>query len=820
MKKPRRAGSRSGERAVGGEWVGGWIVAPFHVTEGEPYRPEIIPWVEMPDQDIVNGTVIDPKGPDVSFSGALLQAMKAPMVGPPRRPARIRVADRRLAEEIRDAAQGIEIVVAPTPEMDHVLQHMVETFAAERDEHASYFEGGRISRETVEEFFRAAEGLFLLAPWKKAADGQILRLDIPRLGVEGACLSIIGALGQSVGFLIFPSLSDFDRFLEAAERLGASEGMGAGEEPVDLGTPILSLTFERGADLPAGIRREVAKHGWPVAGPNAYPRVQKRDRDGMAAPLSERDVQVVSACAASLNAFFIKHAGLFDLEDFEPVCESYFDQSDLEVRFTLPCEAGPLFEVNDPGGAVSAPARAKTRVARNAPCPCGSGKKYNRCCLTKDESERMGSEDPAMAVPESRGARLHRMDERVVDEMMRFAARRFGSALLQAEEDFFDPGKALELLIPWTLYHFPIEGKPVFEWFLEEEAGRLSGDSRAWLEAQRASWLSIWEVTGVDPGRGRLSLKDLLSGQERTVEEVDATETLVRRDVVLGRVVDDGGISVLCGLFPSILPPMEAAEVVRQVRGRLRRKRAVPVERLRDAKIGRYMIGVWEDAVEELRVRRSVPPILQNTDGEDMLFTIDHFSFEPAVRREVEERLASMEGVQPPASDGSDKLYMFAHSGKPKQGGMEHTIIGTVRVSEGKLRQETNSVPRADRLRARIGEACGGLVRHRTREHADPRVFLKDGAAPRRPRDEPHGPIPPSEAGRLVREFKESHYAGWVDLPIPALGGETPREAVRTKEGKRQVDLLLKELENSESRLPEEERFDFTGLRKRLGLDA
>ena len=99
-------------------------------------------------------------------------------------------------------------------------------------------------------------------------------------------------------------------------------------------------------------------------------------------------------------------------------------------------------------------------------------------------------------------------------------------------------------------------------------------------------------------------------------------------------------------------------------------------------------------------------------------------------------------------------------------------------------------------------------------------MFLKDGATPRRPRDEPHGPIPPSEAGRLVREFKESHYAGWVDLPIPALGGETPREAVRTKEGKRQVDLLLKELENSESRLPEEERFDFTGLRKRLGLDA
>ena len=30
-----------------------------------------------------------------------------------------------------------------------------------------------------------------------------------------------------------------------------------------------------------------------------------------------------------------------------------------------------------------------TKIARNAPCPCGSGKKYKKCCLKKDqEAER------------------------------------------------------------------------------------------------------------------------------------------------------------------------------------------------------------------------------------------------------------------------------------------------------------------------------------------------------------------------------------------------------------------------------------------------
>ena len=27
-----------------------------------------------------------------------------------------------------------------------------------------------------------------------------------------------------------------------------------------------------------------------------------------------------------------------------------------------------------------------TKTSRNAPCPCGSGKKYKKCCLAKDEA--------------------------------------------------------------------------------------------------------------------------------------------------------------------------------------------------------------------------------------------------------------------------------------------------------------------------------------------------------------------------------------------------------------------------------------------------
>ena len=72
----------------------------------------------------------------------------------------------------------------------------------------------------------------------------------------------------------------------------------------------------------------------------------------------------------------------------------------------------------------------------------------------------------------------------------------------------------------------------------------------------------------------------------------------------------------------------------------------------------------------------------------------------------------------------------------------------------------------------------------------------------------------------MLREAKQRHYADWANQPLPALGGKTPREAVRTKTGRDQVDLLLKEFENNEARLPKSQQVDFLNLREELGFKA
>mgnify|MGYP007130729611 CR=1 FL=1 len=56
----------------------------------------------------------------------------------------------------------------------------------------SYFEQGRLPLAVLSNLFRVAAPLYKRAPWKVAHDGQVLRLDTPQLGVEGACVSLIG----------------------------------------------------------------------------------------------------------------------------------------------------------------------------------------------------------------------------------------------------------------------------------------------------------------------------------------------------------------------------------------------------------------------------------------------------------------------------------------------------------------------------------------------------------------------------------------------------------------------------------------------------
>jgi len=830
-KRPTRRRGASGEAL---EWIGGRLLPPFFIEDREePYRVEMALWMELPAGLVVGQRVLAPEDASGAVGRVLRESLERPLVGPPRRPGRIRVADPAIAEEVRGVVgDEIPVVVAPTPELDAFLAEMVEGFSGGRELNESYVDGGRIPAEAVADLFDAARVLHRVQPWETATDDQVLRLDVPALGVEGACVAIIGHLGESLGFLVFPSLDGYDAFQDAALEELPDEGSPASAS-LDLGTEWLSLTFERGSEIPASLRREIADHGWPVASPEAYPCLVRRDCDGVPRPLVPRDLAIATACARALPAFFLRNAARFETDDPEPVCESYRDDEGREIRFTLPYEAFPLFDVPgespvDVAEGLTGTARTRRpglpaasprppRVGRNAPCPCGSGRKYKKCCMRRDEEAAAGT-SPATAGPAP--AEEHELDQRLVGELVEVAHQRFGQEWGSFASDFAEGPEILQLAIPWAVYHHRVQGATACEHFLAERGASLGARQRRWLAAQQAAWLSVWEVIAVEPGES-LEVQDLLSHEMRRVHEIEASRTLVVRDAFLGRVVDTTGVSLLCGIHPRSLPPLAAAEVVRRARGRLRRRRAVPVERLRDEAFGRYLIRRWEEAVDELdaehELRRAFPPELQNTDGDPFLFTTDHFEIAPGEAAAVEACLADLPGAEPPDPEDEEPAYVFLREGNRQHASWESTVIGRAQVEGSTLRLETNSRERADALRSTVEAACGPRIRHRAREHADPLSKPAREAASRSPAV-PREPLSP-EMAEALREFKGRHYADWPDQPLPALNGLTPRQAARTAAGCAAVDALLKDMEHHEHRLGDGAPFDFSGIRRELRLE-
>ena len=302
-----------------GEWVGGRFSMPGYVMEGEtPYRPDVAVWLETDGPFVVGTHLMGPKEPAGKTVDCLVDAMKKPLVGPTREPTKIRVADPELASLIRKRlGKTIKVNVAPTPELDEVMAEMSKGLAQGDDQEPSYLEGGQVSAETLARFFKTAAKLYDQAPWEYLADDEVLQLDIPDLGINGACVSIIGALGESFGALIFDSIDGFEAMARVSEA-----AMTRGDSPINLQTRLCSINFERGSDIPKPMRREISKHAWKVAGPRAYPIVHWVDPDLLVRPMLDKDYVFVTACADALASFFQRHGPGLDDED-GPITASF-----------------------------------------------------------------------------------------------------------------------------------------------------------------------------------------------------------------------------------------------------------------------------------------------------------------------------------------------------------------------------------------------------------------------------------------------------------------------------------------------------------------
>ena len=452
---------------------------------------------------------------------------------------------------------------------------------------------------------------------------------------------------------------------------------------------------------------------------------------------------------------------------------------------------------------------------RNDPCSCGSGQKYKKCCGLKHSAVSSSSD---ILIDEIRRS-ARKLDER----MLRWSRLRLGEKWLtdafdaytsESRPDLFEAEE--QFAMPWAMFHWqnPHEKASLAQIFLASERDQVPGDLLLLLEAHLNAWLGVWEVTRVEKGRG-FEAVDQLTNQKRFIHEKKGTEKLKPRDSILGWVVDCKDLSIIGGMHPLALGPRDIDPIVREIRRLCHvRTRPASLECLARPMIQSALINEWRHAVDGLFNRPSSR--LTNTDGDPFSPTTDYFDILSPDMSELLSRLAGTPGVEKSSPRGNQPAFVILREGNTKLKEWDNTVVGTIMIDRRRLCLETNSTSRADQLRQLLSTHLGGLIRYRLREEmGSAEMFLEDAKSQQ---DEPKAIVDP-EAASLVRVMRNQYMTRWLDESIPILGGLTPREAIKTRRGKREVDILLRDFEHHEANLPEDQRIDINALRAELGLN-
>ena len=204
-------------------------------------------------------------------------------------------------------------------------------------------------------------------------------------------------------------------------------------------------------------------------------------------------------------------------------------------------------------------------VGRNEKCPCGSGKKYKKCCLHNEQA----------ALKQLPQTLLHNAANKAAELLLDYSERIPGpqptSPPLEVDVPELPDTVAQEMLfhkviVPWLLYlHFPREHNTsqtlripsldtIASQYLTTSDQRLDNYTRQYIQAAIQEPFSFWEIQDIDKGVG-LSLKDLVTGRERFVHDVAASTSAIKWDIMFAQVIGLNGVYALDAVGPYSLQP-------------------------------------------------------------------------------------------------------------------------------------------------------------------------------------------------------------------------------------------------------------------------
>jgi hypothetical protein len=448
-------------------------------------------------------------------------------------------------------------------------------------------------------------------------------------------------------------------------------------------------------------------------------------------------------------------------------------------------------------------------VGRNDPCPCGSGRKYKKCCLLAHESAaRPAPPDERAAARERALVALGRWFRRSeLDEDRDAAFDFFSGGEVRPDED--PAADEEEKFFSYYCFdHVLPDGRCVADMFLERAGHRLDPEARKAVERMVAARLRPYQVAEVVLDEG-LRLLDLSTDERLFVSERSATHQLHQWDLLAARVTRfDDGRRELDGSVYLLPVELKGKLLALLKRGRKAVLRTDP--RADEDLIWRVSAPLIH-AFWLARVVFAAPPNVVTAEGDPLeLGRVAYDVIDLAAVR------AALDAHPEIDSDETDSWVWFEEA---HEEAFDRRSLGHLRLEGDRLNLEVTSRRRAERLRRLVQVAAGAALRHRsTRFESVEKAMARHR---KRPSREAEPDLPPEEVAPLMAAYKQRHYSTWPDTALPALDGRTPRRAARLKTLRPKLVDLLRDMENHEAHAarPDNPPYDFGWIWAELGLE-
>ncbi|MGH7889503.1 MAG: hypothetical protein ACRENF_03015, partial [Thermodesulfobacteriota bacterium] len=355
------------------------------------------------------------------------------------------------------------------------------------------------------------------------------------------------------------------------------------------------------------------------------------------------------------------------------------------------------------------------------------------------------------------------------------------------------------------LYDFRLldTGERVIERFYYDERVTLSGPEEAVIKGWIDSVYSFFEVGEVVPGE-YCDIRDLFLQTEFRVRDSSSSKKLRTSDIIGARpliagynVYFSGIISAYPQAFKNII--LEYFDSEFELYRESREDGADKKEFIRD--LG-FQISNYMD--ELARNPHFITP-----EGEDLVLASAVYGVNDRVK--ALERLEKIDSLKQISGPGEEIMVFTIDIGG------RSNISGTIEVDDERLDIATYSLEMLERAKSIIEKGLEGLIVHLEDKAKGMESYTeRNQKATAKLKRLPHGVKNKKELDKKLDEY----YKKWLDLPLAALSGLTPREAAGTEEGKKKLKIVLRELENiyKLARDRGEPYFEVNIIRKKLNL--